>query len=84
MCPSLGLQEQPEHDTLSSSSSLSVITPLNYHTGVSSRAYSGAPIPAVEERRMDQMCKLQVLDTSPEARYDRITSLVAQVRPVHA
>ena len=79
-CTSLGLLEQPEHDSMSSSSSLPVLTPLTYHARVSARAYLGAPIPAAEERRIAAMCKLQVLETAPELRYDRITALVAQVR----
>lgn len=79
MCTSLGLLEQPEHDTLSSSSSLSVLTPLQHHMGANSRSYAGAPKPSTEEKRMGLMCKLNVLETAPEARYDRITALVAQV-----
>jgi hypothetical protein len=79
MCPSLGLLEQLEHESLSRSSSLSVLTPLQHHTAVNARAYAGAPKPSSEENRMNVMCNLSVLETAPEARYDRITALVAQV-----
>lgn len=83
VCQSLGVLEQPENDTLSSSgSSVSMVTPLQHHASVSTMGYSGAPKPSTEEKRMGRLCALNVLETAPEAKYDRITALVAQVCPL--
>ena len=40
------------------------------------REYQGAPVPANEGERHEQLCKLGVLDSEPDPRFDDITKLV--------
>lgn len=75
--PSLAAKEQ---DGLSSSSSMSIITPLRVHADAAAQPYTGAPLPSVETDRMEHLCSLNVLSTAPERRFDRLTALTATVR----
>lgn len=42
-------------------------------------AASGFPVPSVEEDRLDELYRYDVLDTPPEERFDRIARLAAQL-----
>lgn len=75
--PSLAINEQ---DGMSSCSSMSIITPLRMHADAAVQPYQGAPQPAVESDRMGHLCSLNILGTSPERRFDRLTGLAATVR----
>jgi hypothetical protein len=42
-------------------------------------AYLGSAKPENEERRLDCLCKLNILDTAPEQRFDSITKLCSSI-----
>ena len=76
--PSLAANEA---DATSSSSSTSLVTPLRVHADAAVQPYVGAPLPSTECDRMGHLCSLNVLGTTPERRFDRVTGLAATVRP---
>lgn len=56
-----------------------LMSPLDRHARDAGLEYTGAPIPDNEGVRIDQLCSLNILDSEPEARYDSITTPLAEI-----